>query len=182
MHKSFTFLFIFSCISSICYSQSSNVLWYDEPANYFEETLVLGNGKIGASVFGGVSSDKIYLNDATLWSGEPVNANNNPEAYKYVDLVRKALKEENYKLADSLNRFIQGEYSQSYAPLGTMSINYKNQETFKNYHRELDISKAISKVSYESNGVEFQREYFISYPDQIMVIHLTSSKKKSINC
>ncbi|MGE5944066.1 MAG: glycosyl hydrolase family 95 catalytic domain-containing protein [Flavobacteriales bacterium] len=182
MFKSFSFLCLFSCISYFSHSQSSDVLWYDKPADYFEETLVLGNGKMGASVFGGVNSDKIYLNDATLWSGEPVNANNNPEAYKYVDKVRKALNEENYKLADSLNRFIQGQYSQSYAPLGTLSVNYKDQETFKNYHRELNIRKAISKVSYESNGVEFQREYFISYPDQIMVIHLTSSKKKSINC
>ncbi len=61
---------IFSGIGII--AQPTNTLWYDKPARYFEESLVLGNGKTGASVFGGVSSDKIYLNDATLWSGGPV--------------------------------------------------------------------------------------------------------------
>ena len=81
-------------------AQSDNTLWYNQPAQYFEESLVLGNGKLGASVFGGVNSDMIYLNDATLWSGEPVNANMNPEAYKNLPLIREALKNENYKLAD----------------------------------------------------------------------------------
>ncbi len=109
-------------------AQNNSVLWYDEPANYFEEALVIGNGKMGATVFGGVQSDKIYLNDATLWSGEPFNANNNPEAYKYVEKVREALRNEDYALADSLNRFLQGAYSQSFAPLGTMYIDFDNQD------------------------------------------------------
>ncbi|SHH88988.1 glycoside hydrolase family 95 protein [Wenyingzhuangia marina] len=163
-------------------AQSTNTLWFDEPANYFEETLVLGNGKMGASVFGGVSTDQIYLNDATLWSGEPVNPYNNPDAHQYVTPVREALQNENYKAADSINRFLQGPYSQSYAPLGTMMVHYKNQSDFKNYHRELDISKAISTVTYQSNGINFKREYFVSHPDKIMVIRLTSDQKNSINC
>ena len=71
-----------SVISSKAFAQSDHILWYDHPATYFEESLVLGNGKMGACVFGGVSSDKIYLNDATLWSGEPVNPDMNPEAHK----------------------------------------------------------------------------------------------------
>ncbi|HEA23092.1 MAG TPA: glycoside hydrolase family 95 protein [Pricia antarctica] len=180
--KSFTLWFVLICISYAGYSQSNQVLWYDKPANYFEETLVLGNGKLGASVFGGIQSDSIYLNDATLWSGEPVNPYNNPEAYKYVEPVREALENENYKVADSLNRFIQGAYSQSYAPLGTMFINFKDQDNVKDYHRELDLDKAISKVTYESDGIKFKREYFVSHPDQIMAIKLTSNKKEAISC
>ena len=70
-------------------------LWYDAPAQYFEESLVLGNGQQGATVFGGISTDKIYLNDLTLWSGEPVNANMNPQAYKNLPAVREALAEKN---------------------------------------------------------------------------------------
>ncbi len=163
-------------------AQNNSVLWYDEPANYFEEALVIGNGKMGATVFGGVQSDKIYLNDATLWSGEPFNPNNNPEAYKYVEKVREALRNEDYALADSLNRYLQGEYSQSFAPLGTMYVDFDNQDAFTNYKRELNISNAVSKVSYDVNGTTYQREYFVSYPDQIMAIKLTSSKKKSLNC
>ena len=164
------------------FCQSDHILWYKFPAKYFEETLVLGNGKMGASVFGGVNSDQIYLNDATLWSGEPVNANNNPEAYKNLPAIRKALAENNYRLADSLNRKLQGTFSESYAPLGTMYIRFKDQDVYQDYHRELDISNAVSKVSYEVNGIKYQREYFISNPDQIMAIRLTSSKKKAINC
>ena len=71
--------FIFSFFCGEITAQSNHILWYDKPAAFFEESLVLGNGKLGATVFGGVNSDKIYLNDATLWSGEPVNANMNPE-------------------------------------------------------------------------------------------------------
>lgn len=73
--------------SSSLFSQSNKTLWYNQPAKHFEETLVLGNGKMGASIFGGVATDSIYLNDATLWSGEPVNPKMNPEAYKNIPLI-----------------------------------------------------------------------------------------------
>ena len=69
------------------YTARHRLLWYKQPAHYFEETLVLGNGKMGASVFGGIESDKIFLNDATLWSGEPVDPNMNPEAYKNLPAI-----------------------------------------------------------------------------------------------
>lgn len=162
-------------------AQSDHILWYKQPADFFEESLVLGNGKQGGTVFGGVNSDKIYLNDITLWSGEPVNANMNPEAYKNLPAIREALKNENYKLAEELNKKIQGKNSESYAPLGTMEINHHHTGKAVNYYRELDISKAISKVSYEMDGVKFTREYFVSAPDKIMVIRLTSSKKGALN-
>ncbi|NJO67999.1 MAG: glycoside hydrolase family 95 protein [Bacteroidetes bacterium] len=168
---------------SVCnlYSQSSNVLWYNKPASYFEESLVLGNGKVGASVFGGVNSDKIYLNDATLWSGEPVDANMNPDAYKNLEAIREALRNEDYKLADQLNKKLQGKFSQSYAPLGTLFIDFNHTGTPQNYYRELDISKAVSKVNYEVDGVKFNREYFISHPDKVMVIKLAAGKKGAMN-
>ncbi|TCN53726.1 glycoside hydrolase family 95 protein [Flavobacterium circumlabens] len=178
--KTFFILLLTSfCIKAT--AQSSHVLWYNQPAEFFEESLVLGNGKLGATVFGGANSDKIYLNDATLWSGEPVNANMNPEAYKNIPAIREALKNENYKLAEELNKKIQGKNSESFAPLGTLEINNSEKGKAVNYHRELDISNAISKVSYEMDGVKFTREYFVSAPDQIMVIKLTSSEKGGLN-
>jgi alpha-L-fucosidase 2 len=178
------FLLVTCCvfISKVNKAQSGNILWYKQPAIFFEETLVLGNGKVGASIFGGVQKDEIYLNDATLWSGEPVQPNPNPDTYKMVEKVRNALNEEDYELADKLQRGLQGPYTQSYMPLGTMYIYFDNSDNFNNYYRELDISKALAKVSYECNGVKYKREYFISYPDSIMTIRLTSDKKKSINC
>lgn len=162
-------------------AQSPTTLWYKKPAEHFEETLVLGNGKMGASVFGGVESDKIFLNDATLWTGEPVDVNMNPEAYKFIPAIREALKNEDYKRADSLNKKIQGKFSQSYAPLGTMFIEQNTTGELKNYYRELDLTQAISKVTYEINGVLFTREYFVSHPDKAMVIRLTSSKPGALS-
>ncbi|HQZ24906.1 MAG TPA: glycoside hydrolase family 95 protein [Flavobacterium sp.] len=175
------FVFIFSSFFGKVAAQSDHILWYKQAADYFEESLVLGNGKMGATIFGGVDSDKIYLNDITLWSGEPVNANMNPEAYKNLPAIREALKNENYKLAEELNKKIQGKNSESYSPLGTMEINNHHTGKATNYYRELDISKAISKVSYEIDGVKFTREYFVSAPDKIMIIRLTSSKKGALN-
>jgi alpha-L-fucosidase 2 len=176
------FSLIISLIPSKITAQSDKVLWYNKPAQYFEETLVLGNGTMGASVFGGVNNEKIYLNNATLWSGEPVAPNGNPDTYKAIEEIRKALEQEDYQLADKLQRKLQGPYSQSYMPVGTLEIDFKNSGDYTDYYRELDISKAMAKVSYKSNGVNFTREYFISYPDQIMAIRLTSDKKEAINC
>ncbi|KJF43452.1 glycoside hydrolase family 95 protein [Draconibacterium sediminis] len=160
---------------------STHVLWYDKPATYFEESLVLGNGKMGASVFGGVESDKIYLNDITLWSGEPVDPYMNPEAYKFIPEIREALANENYELADKLNHNLMGKYSQSYAPLGTLFLNFQHNGNVENYHRELDIDKAVSTTSYQVDGVTYKREYFVSYPDQIMVVKLSADKKDALN-
>ena len=172
---------IFLTYSLFTSAQSPEKLWYNKPAEYFEESLVLGNGKMGASVFGGVRSDKIYLNDLTLWSGEPVDPYMNPEAYKNLPAVREALKNEDYRLADQLNKKLQGKFSESYAPLGTLFVNFKHSGEPSGYYRELNISTAVSKVSYQIDGVQFSREYFVSYPDQVMVIKLVSSKKGALN-
>ncbi|WP_163398474.1 glycoside hydrolase family 95 protein [Flavobacterium fluviatile] len=179
--KELYLVFIISIFCGKITAQSSHVLWYNQPAEFFEESLVLGNGKMGATVFGGVNSDKIYLNDITLWSGEPVNANMNPEAYKNLPAIREALQNENYKLAEELNKKIQGKNSEKYAPLGTIEISTPNKAKAINYRRELDISNAVSKVTYEIDGVKFTKEYFVSAPDQIMIIKLTSSQKGALN-
>lgn len=156
-------------------------LWYDAPATYFEETLVLGNGQQGATVFGGISTDKIYLNDLTLWSGEPVNPNMNPQAYKNLPAVRKALEEKNYKKAGELIKKLQGKFSESYAPLGTMLIDFNDDPYITDYYRELDLNNAIAKVKSISNTNTIEREYLVSNPDKIFAIHLTSKKPGGLN-
>ena len=168
--------------SFTAHAQSNHILWYDRPAGFFEETLVLGNGKMGASVFGDVAVDSMFLNDITLWSGEPVNPNMNPDAHTYLPAVREALNREDYPAADSLNKHLQGSFSQSYAPLGTMYLHFQHEKgEVKNYYRELDIEQALSTVRYEVDGVRFQREYFVSAPDSVMVIRLTSSKEGGLS-
>lgn len=175
------FLSLLLFVSISAFSQSPDKLWYNQPAQYFEESLVLGNGKVGASVFGGVESDKIFLNDLTLWSGEPVDPKMNPEAYKNIPAIREALKNEDYKLADELQKKVQGKFSESYAPLGTMFLEFKTDGKPQKYYRELDISNAISTVKYEVNGVKYTREYFVSHPDKVFVIRLKSDKKGKLN-
>jgi alpha-L-fucosidase 2 len=171
-----------SFLTTYSYAQSNNTLWYKKAAQHFEETMLLGNGKMGATVYGGVQSEKIHLNDITLWSGEPVDQNMNPEAHTHVPEIRAALMGENYKLANELTKkYLQGAWSASYAPLGDMLINYKHSNQAESYYRELDISKAISRVGYKVDGVKFEREYFVSHPDQVFVIHLKSNKKQALN-
>ena len=160
---------------------ADKTLWYRQPAQYFEESLVLGNGTHGATVFGGVQSDKIYLNDATLWSGEPVRADMNPDAYKNVPAIREALARGDYKAADELNKKLQGKFSESYAPLGTLFIELAHGPAAQNYYRQLSLTDAISSLHYEVDGVTYTREYFVSQPDQVMVIRLTSSKKGALS-
>ncbi len=183
--KTPVFAILFSSLltltSSDAFSQSALKLWYDRPAEYFEETLVLGNGIVGASVFGAVEKDQIYLNDATLWAGEPVDPNMNPDAHKHIPAIREALANEDYRLADQLNKHIQGKFSQSFAPLGTLFLEFDHSGAAENYYRELDISQAIAKVRYDVDGVHFTREYFVSHPAQIMIIKLKSSQQGSLN-
>ena len=181
MNKYRFFALILIFLPGLIKAQSATKLWYNKHADYFEETLVLGNGTVGASVFGGVDSDKIFLNDATLWSGGPVDPYMNPEAYKNIPAIREALKNEDYKLADQLQKKVQGKYSESFAPLGTLFLNFNNPEKPQKYYRELDISDAVSKVEYEIDGVKYYREYFISNPGQVFVIKLTSNKKEKLN-
>ncbi|MBK7104890.1 MAG: glycoside hydrolase family 95 protein [Ignavibacteriae bacterium] len=176
------------CIGFLLHAQNNNQidssnykLWYNKPASCFEDALVLGNGTVGATVFGGTKTDTIFLNDATLWSGEPVDPNMNPNAYKYIPEIRRALFEENYKVADSLNKFVQGSFSQSFAPLGNLFIKHKYQENVTNYYRELNISNAVAKINYLVNNISVNKEYFVSNPDKVFAIRLDASHKKSMD-
>ncbi|WP_395783268.1 glycosyl hydrolase family 95 catalytic domain-containing protein [Aquirufa sp.] len=174
-------LFILICLSCQIYAQTSQPLklWYTKPAEHFEEALVLGNGKQGATVFGGTKTDQIYLNDLTLWSGEPMNPRMNPEAYKHLPAVRAALQKENYPAADSLMLKMQGKFSESYAPLGTLYLDFDHENT-SNYLRDLSLDQATAHVSYQTQGHTIQREYFVSHPDKVFVIHLKSSEKGTL--
>ena len=170
-----------SGLSTIQAQQPDKTLWYRQPAQYFEESLVLGNGTQGASIFGGVQSDKIFLNDATLWSGEPVRVDSTRKPYQHVPAIQEALKNEDYKGADQLNRKLQGKFSESYAPLGTLYLNFNHGLDARNFYRQLNLADAISSLHYVVDGVTYTREYFMSQPDQIMVIRVSSSWKGALN-
>ena len=157
-------------------------LWYKNPALYFEESLLIGNGRLGGVVYGGVKEDKICLNDITLWTGKPVNRNQDEGAYKWIEPIREALRNENYKLADSLQLRVQGPNSQYYQPLATLSIINNQQENYKNYYRELSLDSSLVKVHYEQNGIRYQKEYFATNPDKAIVVRLSANKAGAISC
>ncbi|MCR9063452.1 MAG: glycoside hydrolase family 95 protein [Cytophagales bacterium] len=154
-------------------------LWYEKPAEHFEEALVIGNGRSGATVFGGTNSEHLYLNDISLWAGEPVNPYMNPDAHQYMPLVREALAKEDYKKADSLMHFIQGSFSQSFAPLGDLYIDF-GHEPVKNYYRELNVDEATVLVKYQHQGANYEREYYYSHPDKVMVLKLKTDNKNGL--
>ena len=167
-------------------------LIYDKPANYWEEALPIGNGRLGAMIFGGLSEDKIQLNEETVWAGEP--GNNLP--HNFLDVlpeVRELLLEKKYTEASDLlgTRFPRNapkdnNYGMSYQTVGDLFMKFQGHpeiliDSVVNYKRTLDIANAISTTSYTLNNVTYTREYLASAQDQTIAVHLTASKPGMIN-
>ena len=164
------------------YAQDKLKLHYDEPAVKWTEALPIGNGRLGAMVFGGINEELIQLNEATLWSGGPVQKNLNPKAFENLMPIRKALLSEDYETAYNLTKNMQGPYSESYMPLGDLVIKQQfHHGKPEKYHRELNIKDGITTTSFEVNGILFKREVFASAPGECILIRLTSSQKKKIS-
>lgn len=157
-------------------------LWYTKPATVFEESLPIGNGKLGALIYGGANNDSIYLNDITLWTGKPVDRQEGGEAYKWIPKIREALFREDYKAADSLQLHVQGHNSEYYQPLAIINIKDQNPGQATQYYRQLSLDSAIATLRYSREGVSYTREYFASHPDKVIAIRLTASQKQAINC
>lgn len=160
----------------------SLTLHYDRPATHFEEALLIGNGTMGAIVYGGTRTDRISLNDITLWTGGPDTAVTSPGAYRALPEVRALLDAEDYRAADKANRRIQGHFSESYQPLGQLTIEY-HDHTARNitaYRRQLNIAEAVARTSYLDRGRAEESEYFASAPDSVIVIRLLSESPGGI--
>lgn len=187
-------LFIVSiCFAQIAQSQEKLKLWYNEPAKVWEETLPLGNGRLGAMPDGGITKEKIVLNDITLWSGGPQDADN-PEAIQHLPEIRKLLKQGKNDQAQKLmyNTFVsQGAGSGrgqganvpygSYQVLANLHLDYGLKNDIDNYRRELDIENAIASTSFEIEGVEYKREYITSFSDDVILIRLTANEPGKIS-
>lgn len=157
-------------------------LWYDKPAGEWVEALPLGNGHIGAMVYGGVSEELIQLNESSLWSGGPRKDSLNVESPQYLPAVREALFTGNFSAVSRLCRAMQGPYSASYLPLGDLRISYKMPRSAAvDYYRELDISEAITSTRFTVAGVTYRREAFVSFPDKALVLKLTASEKGALS-
>jgi alpha-L-fucosidase 2 len=161
----------------------SNVLklWYNKPAEYFEQALPIGNGRLAAMVYSRSSEEIINLNEGSFWSGGPVTLNPNPDARQYLPEIRKALDDKNYAAADKTIRKMQGYYTESYEPIGDLIIKQHYNGMVKDYYRDLDLTKAIATTHFKVGNVLYTRQVFVSYPDQVIVVRLTSSIPKALN-
>lgn len=156
-------------------------LWYDSPAKVWEEALPLGNGRIGAMVFGNPLEEVYQLNEETLWSGGPQDWNN-PNGPKHLDEVRKAIDSGDYKKASDLwKKYSQGPYTARYLPMADLKISMVPSGEVTSVYRDLNISNATTTVKYEMGGVNYTRTSFISYPDQVMVVRIDADKEGAVS-
>lgn len=164
-------------------AQDNLSLFYTEPAEKWTEALPIGNGSLGAMIYGGVEQEHIQFNEETLWAGKPHDYAHKG-ANKYLPEIRQLLTDGKQIEAQNLaqKEFMSVPLKQiHYQPFADVYIDFKEHDKYTNYIRTLDIENAISSVSYNIEDVEFKREVFSSYPDQIIAINLTSSKSKALN-
>lgn len=156
-------------------------LWYNKPAINFNEALPIGNGRIGAMVYGRVQDEYISLNEGSLWSGGPNIKWNNPEAKQYLPLVRAAALAGEYKKADSLAKFMQGPWTESFMPMADLHIRYNNIKDSTNYKRTLDLSTAVCTTNFSANGMRYERSAFASFPGNVLVLRQSASKAGAVS-
>jgi alpha-L-fucosidase 2 len=161
----------------------SLALWYDKPANSWTEALPVGNGRLGAMVYGGMENETIQFNEETLWTGQPHDYANDgaSEVFKELrELLWSGKQEEAHKLGNE--QFMSDPMRQQcYQPFGNILLNFPGHKNAINFKRKLDLEEAISSVTYEVDGVGFKREVFASEPDQTIIIRLESSKNGQLN-
>jgi len=157
-------------------------LWYNKPASYWEEALPLGNGRLGAMVWSGLDTEKISLNEDTLWSGYP-QRHDIPGASKHYKEARALSMDKKYNEAqDLIEQEILGKYTQSYLPLGELVLEMNHPDgSFENYRRSLNLDKALSELSYSIGGVTYTREAFVSAPEQVFVMNINADKPGAVS-
>lgn len=159
-------------------------MWYNRPAGEtWENALPIGNGRLGAMVYGNVEMETIQLNEHTVWSGSP-NRNDNPEALASLPEIRRLIFAGRQKEAEQLaNKVIitKKSHGQMFQPVGSLHFTFANHGAYTNYYRELDIERAVAKTTYTVGDVTYTREVLASIPDRVIVMRLSASKPGSIS-
>ncbi len=176
---------LLSALGCHAVQESDLTLWYDEPAAFWEAALPLGNGSLGAMVYGGLEEEQLQFNEDTLWSGKPHDYHR-PNAHKHLPEIRRLLFEGKRKEAEALAQetFMGVPLRQLfYNAFGDLYLKFPEVDTasVSNFRRSLDLETAVSRVSYTMGGVDYLREVFISYPDDVLVMRLSASKPGSIS-
>ena len=158
-------------------------LWYEQPAKQWTDALPLGNGRLGAMVFFDPSKERIQINEETIWGGGPHN-NVNDKAKDGLDRIRQALFENRRKDAQALcDEYINtpGPHGMPYQTAGSLVLDFDGMDQYSDYCRELDIERAVATSTFSAGGVEFRRQAFVSFADQVVAVRLTASKPGSIS-
>ena len=164
-------------------NDENETLWYRQAAVVWDEALPVGNGRLGAMIFGNVYNERIQINEESLWAGKRFNTNN-PNALKDLSKIRELIFDDNIKEAYNLGNeslLSTPPRFRSYQTLGDIFLSFDSLLNYSNYRRELNLNTGISKTSYRINGIDFTREVFVSAPDNIIVINITSDKPGSIS-
>ena len=172
-------LLLFFCCLACAKTQKEDllVLWYNEPAENWNEALPVGNGRAGAMVFGGVDKEQLQLNENTLYSGEPSTVFKDikitPGMFDKVVGLMKARKYD--EASDLVCKHWLGRLHQYYQPFADLFIENNKPGEVSGYKRELNISEAVTRTVYEQNGIRYEREVFASHPDDVIIVHLKSN-------
>jgi alpha-L-fucosidase 2 len=172
---------------SIAIAQENLKLTYDKPAKNWNEALPIGNGRLGMMVYGDPTQDQLQLNEETVWAGEPGNNVPSNKA-KDIEKVRSLIFEGKNKEAQALmletfpRKAPEGlNYGMQYQAVGNLWLKFPHHTNYTNYYKELDISNAIAKTTYQVDGTVFTREYLSSLTDDVMVVRLSATKDNSLN-
>jgi len=152
-------------------------LWYDRPAKEWVEALPLGNGRLGAMVFGTPEEERLQLNESSVWAGGPYR-NDNPKALHALPVVRQLIFDGKYTEARGMidTTFITNiAHNMPYQTVGNLRISFPGHQKYTQYLRELDIDRSIAMTRYDADGITYQREVFCSIPDQVIVVRLSAS-------
>jgi alpha-L-fucosidase 2 len=158
-------------------------LWYNRPADKWTEALPIGNGRLGAMVFGGIEDERLQFNDDTLWTGKPHDYSR-PGASDYLPIVRKLLFEGKQREAEALamKHMMSVPLRQhAYQPFGDLHLHFSHAQKPGDYRRELDLDTAVARVTYTVDGVKFTREVFSSAVDQVIVVRITADRDSRVS-
>ncbi|WP_274652122.1 glycoside hydrolase family 95 protein [Paenibacillus humicola] len=157
-------------------------LWYNAPGSSWKEALPIGNGRLGAMVFGGTERERIQINEETLWSGAPHDYNR-PDAGRYLQEIRELIFADRIEEAEQmyLEHMMGNPVNlQAYIPFCDLWLEFPGHQHMEGYYRELDLGRAVTTVRYEADGVQYTREAFCSHPSGCMIIRLTSSARGTV--
>lgn len=157
-------------------------LWYDKPAKVWNEALPIGNGRLGAMIYGDPANEKIQLNEETFWSGGP-SRNDNPNALKALPEIRQLIFEGKFHEAEKManENMLTELHGSKYQVVGNLNLIFDGHENYSDYYRELDIENAMFTTTYQVDGITYKREMFASQPDQVIVVRLSASAPGKLN-